>query len=174
MKFIGNNKFNQCQSPTPLGITIQWWRPDSSFPIPEGYQECDGSQILDLESLFYLEYTPDHRGKHTRGCDFSNQDLTGGVDNLDLIHDHSFSHVHWIAAHRHSATTGVVTDPRDGTGFETIGPHIYHTHDITEYNGPPSFMGNNTEGNSGRTSSVGATGTKHPAFVKLLTLIRIK
>ena len=41
------------QDVTPLGMIIEWWRPNSIFPIPEGYALCDGSVVTDPSSPYF-------------------------------------------------------------------------------------------------------------------------
>jgi hypothetical protein len=36
----------------PLGMVIEWWRPNANFPIPDGYAICDGSLVSDPESPY--------------------------------------------------------------------------------------------------------------------------
>ena len=43
----------------PIGTVIEWWRPDSSFPVPGGYAICDGALITDVESPLNGTFLPD-------------------------------------------------------------------------------------------------------------------
>jgi hypothetical protein len=42
----------------PIGTVIDWWRPNANFPIPEGFQICDGSLISNSKSPMQGHNTP--------------------------------------------------------------------------------------------------------------------
>lgn len=56
----------------PLGTVIMWWRPNSQFPIPDGWVPCDGSTVLAADHSFPTSENiilPDMRNKFVLGAD---------------------------------------------------------------------------------------------------------
>ena len=75
----------------PVGAVIDWWRPNDTFLIPDGYQICDGSEVKDPDSPLKGEKLPDLNGAFIRGVTDENQiATTGGAIN----HNHSINHDH--------------------------------------------------------------------------------
>lgn len=52
----------------PIGGVVDWYRPDTSFPIPNGYMVADGSTVTDSESPLLNKTLPDLRSKFVRGA----------------------------------------------------------------------------------------------------------
>jgi hypothetical protein len=72
----------------PIGAVIDWWRPNNTFPVPDGYDICDGSVVSDAQSPFNGETLPDLRDKFVRGAATVNDiGQTGGTEN----HTHSIT-----------------------------------------------------------------------------------
>jgi hypothetical protein len=115
----------------PVGTVIDWWRPNESFPIPQGFQVCDGSAVTDPDSPFYGHNVPDLSSVFIMGVtDPDGIGLTGGspdhqhtVDledhshNVPLDHDHGMvnpatstapNHVHIVSlTHDHAPYVSV-------------------------------------------------------------------
>lgn len=69
----------------PIGAVIDWWRPNNSYPIPEGYQICDGTIVTDLESPLVNQKLPDLRNKFVLGA----RDLSYvGQEGGSTFHNH--------------------------------------------------------------------------------------
>ncbi|NOZ87435.1 MAG: hypothetical protein GXP49_14420 [Deltaproteobacteria bacterium] len=67
----------------PIGTIINWWRPDDTVDIPEGYQICDGSEITDDRSPFKGSTVPNLVGRFIRGVGSPSEiGQTGGSDDL--------------------------------------------------------------------------------------------
>ena len=72
----------------PLGAVIDWWRPDPTFPVPDGFLIADGSRVVDPKSPLDGMLLPDLRGKFVRGS----QDAAGiGSSGGASTHTHSAS-----------------------------------------------------------------------------------
>jgi hypothetical protein len=64
----------------PVGGVVDWYRPNASFPIPDGYMIADGSIVTDSESPLLNETLPDLRSKFVRGAAALNEiGATGGL-----------------------------------------------------------------------------------------------
>lgn len=97
----------------PVGGIIDWWRPDSSYDIPDGYLVCDGATVNDPDSPLNGKVLPNLADVFIRGVSnpaaIGTQGYTiGGSD----------SHNHAMNAHNHTAST------------ETSGDHY---HKIAEF-----------------------------------------
>lgn len=91
----------------PVGAVIDWWRPNAGFPVPDGFQICDGSMVVDPESPLNGETLPDLRNVFVRGANvIGDIGVTGGTDShahsvdapstgsnsVNLAHSHSHDH----------------------------------------------------------------------------------
>ena len=64
----------------PIGGIVDWYRPDASFPVPNGYMIADGSTVSDSDSPLNNKTLPDLRSKFTKGAATINQiGVTGGL-----------------------------------------------------------------------------------------------
>lgn len=99
----------------PVGGVIDWWRPDGSFPIPAGYQACDGSTVNDPASPLNGKALPDLRGRFIRGAqDAGAIGQTGGAEShahsvttnpQNLMTANDGAHQHFL-----SGTTGSISN----------------------------------------------------------------
>ena len=65
----------------PIGSIIPWAKNMTGVPVlPEGWVECDGLEITDLESPMDGESTPDLNGQNRFLRGAANSGLTGGSD----------------------------------------------------------------------------------------------
>lgn len=83
----------------PLGTVIDWWRPSSDVPIPEGYQVCDGMTVTDPQSPWFGVALPDLIGRVSLGVVEVDIGVAGGSASHDHevvvgAHDHDMSHDH--------------------------------------------------------------------------------
>jgi hypothetical protein len=101
----------------PVGGVIDWWRPDASFPIPAGYQACDGSTVNDPASPLNGKASPDLRGRFIRGA----QDA-GAIGQIGGAESH---------AHSVTTSTQNLTTANDGT----------HSHPLSGVTGSISNAG---------------------------------
>ena len=64
----------------PLGAVIDWWRPDPTFPVPDGFLIADGSRVADPKSPLDGMALPDLRAKFVRGArDVADIGASGGA-----------------------------------------------------------------------------------------------
>jgi len=180
MNYIGSSTFDQSTNPFPLGIPFEWWRPvdnDVLFPIPSGCQKCDGSLVTDPESLFYGTHTPDKNNSHSLGCDYVDQGTTGGSDSIDLSHGHYYSHGHAIPTHDHPASDGrsieeIAVRSSPGSKEPERAENI-HSHPVYDAGSHAPTTGTG-DASSSSVAGVSQTYTKHPAYMQMIYLIRIK
>jgi len=107
------------QGAVPLGAVIDWWRPNADFPLPEGYQICDGSTVTDPTSPYVNFVLPDLSDKFVRGV--SDTSLIGQI-NGTATHTHSVDPPSTGSSsytHTHS-----VNPPNTGTTSDS------HTHSV--------------------------------------------
>lgn len=100
----------------PVGGVVDWWRPaanDSEYPIPDGFQLCDGSVVTDPLSPYVGKNTPDLRGRMVRGAsgdELSTGGTTSNTVNFSQIPAHSGTaqtsdaggHSHHVSGHTES------------------------------------------------------------------------
>ena len=91
----------------PIGAVIDWWRPDASWPIPDGYHICDGTTIEDSTSPLDGYRLPDLSSKFIMGVtSVGDIGQSGGnsrhshVVNID--HGHPGAITSYAGAHTHS------------------------------------------------------------------------
>jgi len=129
----------------PLGTVIDWYRFDTTTPVPEGFAIADGSTVTDPESPFQNLTLPNLSSRFVLGVTSPAQiGTTGGNATVDLSHDHTMAHTHsgttgtsdfnghdfWIQAggagrpaldsHRHNFTTGQPSNPKTGSALGTV------------------------------------------------------
>lgn len=66
-----------------IGQVIQWWRPDSSVPLPEGFEPADGATISVDQHDFPVAgpiTLPNLRNKFVLGADHTKADATAAVN----------------------------------------------------------------------------------------------
>jgi hypothetical protein len=124
----------QAENGVPVGAVIDWWRPNGSFPVPEGYMICDGRTVNDRTSPLYDTTLPNLTEKFVRGVtDVSDIGNTGGTSEHSHGIDHGHSYDGWTRRaypeHAHSlpsATGSVYSGGSNPTG------HLYRTRDDSE------------------------------------------
>lgn len=111
----------------PIGGIIDWWRPNSSVPVPTGFVIADGRQVLAADHEFPGISTninvPDLRNAFVLGANSANADGatavaggdavtdapgiggTGGSQFRNLAHTHDMTHTHTLPAHYHGKGT---------------------------------------------------------------------
>jgi len=62
----------------PIGGVVDWYRPDASFPVPEGYMVADGSTVTDPQSPLVNKVLPDLRAKFVQGATTPDEIGTAG------------------------------------------------------------------------------------------------
>jgi hypothetical protein len=102
----GSEKDKKLHGDVPIGAVIDWWRPDPSFPIPDGYEICDGSVVQDPKSPLDGHTLPDLSDRFVMGI--TNPDLigeTGGSSShrhqVDIDHQHDAGHTDYEGRHNH-------------------------------------------------------------------------
>lgn len=82
----------------PLGAVIDWWRPDSTFPLPAGFVICDGAFVGDPASPYFGQRLPDLRNVFVRGAATPAEiGATGGSDTVQVdvtLPGHAHAHTH--------------------------------------------------------------------------------
>jgi len=185
---------SQAANGVPVGTVIDWWRPDASFPVPEGYMICDGSTVTDPQSPLNGKTLPNLTDRFVRGVTDVNQiGTTGGAAS----HNHSINHDHAAqgfttssnGSHKHlwsrqvnndwwiydSAGNGYFYDWGDGmdtAGSGTYplsyaGTHDYYTQSSGAHTHSVMVDLANYTGWSGYASNI-------PPYIGLLKLCRIK
>ncbi len=157
---------DDARSSVPVGGIISWWRPDPSFPIPDGYQVCDGSEVLDEASPYFGLSLPDLTGRFLRGVAAAEIGSMGG----SATHTHSLSIAN-AGIHGHSASSSTVGGHTHTGSTNSAGSHGHtgtassgggHSHTAStgqagghsHSNSPTGSAGNHTHGAS--TSSTGS------------------
>ena len=142
----------------PVGAVIDWWRPNATFPVPDGFQICDGSMVVDPESPLNGLTLPDLRNRFVRGANvIGDIGLTGGTDShahsvdapitgsnsVNLAHSHSHDHpAHGLSItsdshthfHDHPNTTSTITSAHEArlrSGLDANHFHVSsHGHNV--------------------------------------------
>lgn len=143
-------------SGVPVGTVLDWWRPDASFPVPTGFQICDGSVVNDSDSPLNGKAVPNLQDKFIRGVTDPNQiGVAAGAD----YHNHSGS-TSSAGDHNHSLFMWQYYFTMPWDGYDT-----YYT-----------LVGGSITGTSGAHShSLNvAAAWNIPAYVGLLKIICIK
>ncbi|MEM7798394.1 MAG: hypothetical protein AAF633_04310, partial [Chloroflexota bacterium] len=103
----------------PVGGVVDWWRPNTSVAIPDGYMVCDGSEVTDPESPYLGANTPDLRGQMVRGATADGEELTSGGASTQAV---EFSNAKSVSVDVNTSTAGA------------------HEHGITGYTGSISEL----------------------------------
>jgi hypothetical protein len=171
----------------PVGTVLDWWRPNSSFPIPEGYQICEGSVVSDPQSPLNGFTLPDLRNRFVRGAaTLDVVGLTGGAETHDHsvstpAHVHSIDHTHTVSGNTQvlGMTTAGPSGSLVGAGSASPGAaspaHTHtlapHSHSVAITTGSPS---SGSSGPGGETVVASATAEHLPPYVGLLKIMRIR
>jgi hypothetical protein len=142
---------------TPMGTVIAWYRPDSSYSIPQYWEVCDGRSWNNIPNGWYVDQgsIPDLRNRFILGAtQFSGGSgtgsspsigLSGGSHTNNLGHSHSVpSHSHGVTNHQHQIlpdgdhTHGFVTDVYDANN-NVIGQTVTNLNQRTS--GVPTSQG---------------------------------
>ena len=141
----------------PIGAVIDWWRPNSTFAVPDGYMICDGSVVNDAQSPFNGEKLPELRGRFIRGAGSESViGKTGGADR----------HKHTISG---STDSKVVTMHWSNSNMWVGIPGL-----------PPWEVANKTHEHTTDAHSHGVGSLKNstqghePPYVQLLKIMRIR
>jgi hypothetical protein len=106
-----DKKDKKIHGKVPIGAVIDWWRPDPSFQVPDGYQICDGSVVQDSKSPFDGHVLPDLTDRFVMGI--TNPDLIGEAGG-------SSSHRHQVDVdHQHNAGVTGAGDSHNHRWLET-------------------------------------------------------
>ncbi|MEZ4514738.1 MAG: hypothetical protein R3C62_22930 [Chloroflexota bacterium] len=107
------------QNGVPVGGVVDWWRPNDTVPIPDGFVACDGSVVDDPLSPYNGFATPDLRGRMVRGAEMTAAEGTqGGVASPTLnfatiLDSHVVGTIPTTAvgdhAHNNGGVTGAIT-----------------------------------------------------------------
>lgn len=106
---------------TPIGQVIEWWRPDDTFPVPAGFEICDGRTITAANHDFGTGSSitlPDLRNTFILGADAAKSGAASGTNGNTSAEAPgirgaggsnavlNLAHTHTIPDHTHSGTTG--------------------------------------------------------------------
>ena len=124
----------------PIGTVIDWWRPDNSWPVPEGFQVCDGSQVNDPDSPLNGRNLPDLTNRFILGVSSTNQIGTqGGSEthdhSYDIDHNHALVHTGSSGNHRHSTDPPSMTTSSSGSHYHGVDIPSYSATSSTQYAG---------------------------------------
>jgi hypothetical protein len=140
----------------PIGTVIDWWRPNDSFPVPDGYQICDGSVVNDAQSPFNGQTLPNLIGRFARGANTA--------ENIGVVSG-STTHTHSISGSTATAQTNIREELGPnlttslGPGFEAATSS--HSHSIYPHNHEPGSLNNEDAAHL-------------PPYVMLLKIMRIR
>lgn len=163
----------------PIGTIVDWFRPDTTTPVPGGWWVCDGSEVTDTAAVLFLnKRVPDLRNMFVAGLNATNlvdgvpstygavpapgMNLTvqGGPNTVNVAHTHTVSS---SGAHRHTLPTG--------TGEITYNPSTPAGRLATTVAaGQSGGDGSHTH----TTQSALGSFDNRPSFIGLLKIIRIK
>lgn len=109
----------------PIGAVIDWWRPDSSWPIPNGFQICDGSTVNDPDSPLFGKTLPNLTNRFILGVtNVSNIGMLGGKSDHDhsvnIDHDHGAVGSSSVGSHNHSVNPPVVNTNSTGSHSHSV------------------------------------------------------
>ena len=166
----------------PQGAIIDWWRPDASYPVPAGYQICDGSAIV--AGSWKGKPLPNLTNKFIRGVtDPSQIGASGGSDSATPS-------AQTAAANGHDHTLPTITGVPYNGGASSSDPYYVkddnsgwaNTNHLAVDKGNSTSEGQHRHTLSGPTGAVEAH--KHtvtvnpvstiPAYVGLLKIMRIQ
>lgn len=168
----------------PVGAVIDWWRPNAGFPVPDGFQICDGSMVVDPESPLNGETLPDLRNVFVRGANvIGDIGVTGGTDShvhdvdppsmssssINLAHSHSHDHPNQSTAFVNSHNSNL------GALLNSSHAHVAgHSHQLNLVN-----IGSSTSlGSHSHTTDIGpfssASTDNVPSYAALLKIMRIR
>lgn len=186
---------------SPIGAVIDWFRPSTSTPIPQGWKICDGTVVDDTDDPQKISPfrgqgpVPDLQGRFVRGISKTQLATYGagspleaaGVDSVDVSHSHttqSSQHTHSFAtsgadgAHGHTGNTdqaALNSVVGAGAGFAFVSG-FQHTHPVTSIGGGThSHSGTTASATTGgeQTSTYSYSFDNRPAYVGLLKIIRV-
>jgi len=94
-------------SEVPIGTVLDWWRPDATWLVPDGYHICDGGIVADPGSPFLNLPLPNLTDKFVMGVTDPLQIGTSGGSaghshSTDIDHAHSMAFTSLAGAHIHT------------------------------------------------------------------------
>lgn len=151
----------------PLGTVIDWWRPTPATAIPDGWEVCDGTPIVDPTSPLVGTDKPDLIDKFARGADPTDPNLdplgfTSGGQDETPAHQHRWSHFNGNDWWSFSAGGSWIKITAWGDGMDSAG---------SGHN--PLSRPDNTGGWDLFTAMHPAQ-TNMPAYVGLIKLCRVR
>ena len=186
----------------PVGGVVDWYRPNASVPLPDGYMIADGRIVTDTGSPLFNQRLPDLRSRFVRGA--ANQSEVGAAggffahshaltlspintsDVVETDHDHQWAKFDKTNK-RWSAYSGsselLLVDWGDGLDNEGSGiyPLAFDDSTLAHISGTV-FLTTTTQ--SGRTihhhevtfpsGTATAISANEPPYVMLLKIVRIK
>jgi len=172
----------------PVGGVIDWYRPSSSDPVPDGWVICAGQQIQDPDSPFFNKPAPDLVGKFVRGvadtpaAGADKPPIAGGQDTflVTMAHSHGLStHTHTLNPHSHTVTgntdrpTFNANVPAGATVAVLTFGSTDHVHTL---NGVTNSVGGTTGPAQGGTdgASPSVLVPTVPTYVGLLKIMRVR
>lgn len=138
----------------PIGAVLDWWRPNSTFAVPQGHKICDGSVVNDAESPFNGQTLPDLRNKFIRGA--------ATVDDIGQTGGTSI-HTHTISGSTESigVTMGTSTVNTGGASGSMWMATSSHRHITDSHSHTAGSLANSTKNHT-------------PPYVGLLKIMRIR
>lgn len=109
----------------PIGTVIDWWRPDTTWSIPDGFQVCDGSTVNDPDSPLDGRALPDLTNTFVMGVSHESQiGIRGGSEShthaVDIDHDHAATDATVSGSHRHATDPPAMTTSSSGTHYHSV------------------------------------------------------
>jgi hypothetical protein len=124
----------------PIGTVIDWWRPDDSWLLPEGFQICDGSTVNDPDSPLNGRTVPDLTNTFILGVSSPSQiGSRGGSEShdhaVDIDHDHASVNTTSSGYHRHTTDPPAMSTSASGSHTHSVDIPGYSATLSTQYAG---------------------------------------
>jgi len=124
----------------PIGTVLDWWRPNSEWPVPDGFKVCDGTEVSDEDSPLNGISVPDLRDKFILGVSNVNDiGVVGGqtnhAHNVDINHDHAVSFTSASGIHSHDIDPPIQQTSTSGLHSHSVDIPNYTASLSTEYAG---------------------------------------
>jgi hypothetical protein len=124
----------------PIGTVIDWWRPNPTFTVPDGYKICDGTAVADPQSPLYGYTVPNFTGQFVLGV--TDPALIGSIGGTNS-HSHGGytstdgSHTHSIPTVGDNVGAGSMYVIVDYGSTSSSGSHHHYVYTDTQLNYPP-------------------------------------
>jgi hypothetical protein len=164
----------------PIGAVLDWWRPDSSVAVPDGFVVCSGGTIAsanhdfgtgqainipNLSNKFVLGAVT-ASGTNTAGNNSTNAPLVGDTGGSNATRD--LTHTHTTYAHNHTLSTAAgrvtFTSPTATFTGNQLGDHGHYVSTGGGAAGSVFYTTNYTGNNQNTMGAMTDTPSKLPFY----------